>query len=789
MSLETTFRTSSVLMVLAGALALAFAEASPLSLILAVAGCGVAWVLVDGGRFLVPRSLGVFFAVGALLVWSADFFVLSGDIALSLARFLLLLQIIKLLGEKRDSDWLQIYAISLMHLGVAAIITVDLFFAAIFVLYMVVATWTLTLFHFRRIAAGRGLPTPSIGAAPGLDAAATAAAVAEGPDLAGRSSAAEVGTPLVSAGFFFRTSGVTLFALVGTILFFFLFPRVGVRFMRVPGRGGPRLSGFSESVDIDDIGEIKENPAVVMRVVREPDADGRVRPPPSRGLYLRGIAYDGYDGTGWSRQQWIGRWRQADGLDGGLGRKWRIEPRFRSRWDQDAPRYTVFLTPLDSGVLFTVPTTHSIETAQPLPRSLRLDQLGNVDMGYPRTRDIKYTIEMSPPDRGDAAYLTRTMPTFSTQFDGVDYVTVPDVVDRVRLRALSERVIAEAGAETPYEIATAIERHLATQYRYTLNIERTPGTEPVIDFLFVRKAGHCEYFASAMVLMLRVVGIPARLVNGFHGGEWNSLASYWLIRQKDAHAWVEVPLGLAGWITFDPTPAVASEEESALAPLRRVLDYLQLTWINHVVSYDARQQRDAVAATRTKARSASRSFRDWLESFGGDGADGTPREVGSRRVGVALMALGAVLVLVIGVRRFAGRGGTDPTARVTRRGAAEGDPAGGRAAAAALECYERALAALAAHGLERAAAETPRELARRVAAAAPPDGDEAGGYLAFAELTELYYRVQFGNATPEAASLARAGRICADLERALRAAPPKLSGDSGSPADPAGSAT
>src|SRR5699024_1231471 len=90
-------------------------------------------------------------------------------------------------------------------------------------------------------------------------------------------------------------------------------------------------------------------------------------------------------------------------------------------------------------------------------------------------------------------------------------------------------------------------------FQYTLDLPKTTG-EPVEDFLFNTQRGHCEYFASSAVLMLRSIGVPARMVNGFLGGTWNDVGDYLTVRQGDAHAWVEVFVPKLGWIPFDPTP-------------------------------------------------------------------------------------------------------------------------------------------------------------------------------------------------------------------------------------------
>jgi transglutaminase superfamily protein/uncharacterized protein DUF4129 len=122
-----------------------------------------------------------------------------------------------------------------------------------------------------------------------------------------------------------------------------------------------------------------------------------------------------------------------------------------------------------------------------------------------------------------------------------------------RIRALARQITA--GTSNPYDAATAIETYLRENYQYTL----TPpiphdGTEPVTYFLFTSKQGYCEYFASAMGYLLRAAGIPARLVNGFGPGSYDSKTKQYIVRESDAHTWVEAYFPNYGWIPFEPTP-------------------------------------------------------------------------------------------------------------------------------------------------------------------------------------------------------------------------------------------
>src|SRR2546423_5090616 len=136
------------------------------------------------------------------------------------------------------------------------------------------------------------------------------------------------------------------------------------------------------------------------------------------------------------------------------------------------------------------------------------------------------------------------------------YLQLPPGLDP-RIQEFAREITRKA--TTPFDKAVAIENHLRSRFAYTLNLTGKPGGDPLAHFLFQTRAGHCEYFASAMIIMLRTLGIPSREVNGFLRGEYNDLAGDYIVRASDAHSWVEVYFPGTGWVAFDPTPAGAQD--------------------------------------------------------------------------------------------------------------------------------------------------------------------------------------------------------------------------------------
>ncbi len=172
------------------------------------------------------------------------------------------------------------------------------------------------------------------------------------------------------------------------------------------------------------------------------------------------------------------------------------------------------------------------------------------------------------------------------------YLQLPPIDSRIR--RLAKEIVEKAGAENAYDKVAALEKHLITNYEYSLEGGHD-AEDPLSDFLFGIERGHCEYFSSAMVIMARSLGIPARPVGGFFGGEYNEAGNYISIRQADAHSWVEVWFTGYGWIVFDPTPpsgSLVGADEGLWADLMRYMDSLQLLWYKWVIRWDLERQID-----------------------------------------------------------------------------------------------------------------------------------------------------------------------------------------------------
>jgi len=289
-------------------------------------------------------------------------------------------------------------------------------------------------------------------------------------------------------------------------------------------------------------------------------------------------------------------------------------------------------------------------------------------------------------------------------------------------------------------IARAIESHLrSSDFEYTLRPARVPRNRDWVDyFLFDSKRGHCEYFASAMVLMCQALDIPARLVSGYQGGELNAAGEYYRFRQKDAHAWVEVFLPEKGWTIFDPTPATSTRrggvDNSYWARTVRAIDFLKFRWSTWIVSFD-RDTRKTIydeirlwLANFTQEETAPRSFGELFTSFFYGPSGLTWWQRAGYWLVLVLFVVGLVLLLRVIIilsllmrERFGKPVAHDRV--VPRQPMAR--------------FYDRLLVLLASKGHVKANSATPREFAQRVASTTDDLRD-------LPEYTDWFYAAQYG---------------------------------------------
>jgi transglutaminase-like putative cysteine protease len=601
---------------------------------------------------------------------------LRGELALlALAHFTHLAQALQLLDARaRRSDFLLV-ALALFQVVLAANLTDSILFPPLLLAFLVATVWTLiqhTLW-MEAMAAGE----------------VWSAQRAFAPRL--------LRTTLLA-------SGAAVVLALGIFLFL---PRLQSGPLLSGAGFGGAAAGFSDRVSLGDLGRIRSDPTLALRVETL-----RGTPAAPEHAYWRGLAFDRFDGRSWSVTP-ATRELLADTSDLGV----RVT---ETRPVSDLVQ-RVLREPVASGVLFGAGLAIKVEGGVG-----RVERDPNGGLYAPETTAdrVHYTVE-SHATAPDARALRDDVARPPTR-GGERFLALPSLVPEIA--ALAQSITQSA--ESDFERALAVERWLRENGRYSDTPPVAAADDPrspIERFLLERTEAHCEYFASAMVVLLRSVGVAARLVNGFAGGRTNEFGGFVELSRSDAHAWVEVHFERAGWVRFDPTPPdlrLRVAHASLLAELRDLAGAAEHWWYRHVVEFDRSTQLRAM-------RSGWLAWRRWRDDRARPVAAVEPepeRWAGVRFAGwwrPALAAGGAIAALAIALqwRRSRRRRGPLPAA------------------------YAEALALLARErGLVREPATPARDFARHAARSVPP-----AAAAAFWTLTEDYLAERFGGRRAPAA--------------------------------------
>ena len=503
-----------------------------------------------------------------VLFYAADFFLLARNFVVATVHLVLFATVVKLFSVRRERDNLYLAVLSFLMVLAAAVLTVDSIFFAAFSVFLLVAVTTFILMEMRRSAA---------------------AAAVRARDSA--ETARTLGWWLAAAGPIF----LVLILLGGTGIFFFL-PRFSTGYLGAYAPGGQFATGFSDSVRLGQIGEIQQSSSVVMHVQIEGDTAGTYE------LKWRGLTLSLFDGRNWSNPlPEIVLPRSSEG-------HFSVRPATgasQAALPGHIIRYRVLMEPIGANVFFVAGRPLSISGPY---RQIAQDSAGAL-YDVDRERAITSYEAVSDLAEPSPAVLRAASGAVPSSI-ALRYLQLPSL-DR-RIPQLARQITASS--RSVYGKAAAIQQYLMTRYGYTLQLPRTLPPDPLADFLFVRKQGHCEYFASAMAIMLRTQGIPARIVNGFRGGEFNDLTGTYLLRARDAHSWVEAYIPGQGWITFDPTPAGLGIARGRWSRLQLYLDAASEFWREWVVNYDAAHQHTLEQATGERTLSLWQRQRAWLRA-------------------------------------------------------------------------------------------------------------------------------------------------------------------------------
>jgi transglutaminase-like putative cysteine protease len=580
MNLRLLHRRLAVSMGLAGLVAFAGgAGFEPISAALAAIALVTA-LFWHPDRDLSLRMERVWLPLATILVVRAVFVLVArDDLVIPVVDLLLLLMAAEALRSLDTPNDIRLYALSFALMLAATAYRPGIVFLIAFVAFVGLATMTLMVGHVRR-----------------------------------RSERYRVRHVPIGRGLVTTTAALSVVTMGVALVVFVTFPRVSRGWA---GRGetiATSIAGFSDEVSIGEHGAtISGNPAIVLRVEFPggPPAD-------VNQFHWRGRSYDRFDGVRWSRSS----------IPPSAGpRSW-----YRDRWQGEIVEQKIYGAPLDERVLFTLAPVLEIDSdngVQPL-----FDNAG--DWVYWGSGAPAYTVfsRGAPPEPDSLRAAAGGYRPSRTHF-----LQVPSDLDpRVDLLVDS----LTAGLANDYDRAIAVQRYLQT-FTYTLDLPARADQTSLEYFLFERRAGHCEYFSTALAVMLRTAGLRTRNVNGFLGGQWSPFGNYLAVTQNHAHSWVEVWFPEFGWVTFDATPSgtgTGAREEAWFWPGRILFDGIQHRWNKWVLDFSADDQ--------------SSILRGWSTLWSGDQQEGG-QSTSADQDGPNPWGLAALLLLLAGGLMWAAR--------------------------------------------------------------------------------------------------------------------------------------
>jgi len=672
----------------------------------------------------ISNRVGTWLTIGYFIFFPFDLWFISRTLAagaqnpglygalLATIHLMLFATVVRLFSATTTRDYLFLTLMAFTSMLASAILTVDTVFLAFFFIFLALAVSTFVGLEMWRSAQG----------------AVTA------PLETGTSAALRLHNALG-----LTAAGIATGSLVVGAVIFLILPRFSGGYMSGFNLQPTLVSGFSDDVELGEIGEIKKSSMVVMRVTVDGGLDA------ARGVHWRGVALTRFDG-----KRWFNEPHEPTTLTSNSEGGWfRVNSSDANARRGGSPiHYTVLLEPIGSTALFVANDAQSV-------RGRFTGEAGRAPFSQRRAYLLKdFTGALFNPYHSysrmeyEANSILPTPPPAAVREAGSNYP--PSIRDAyLQLPTLDPRIpdLAQqitAHDNTPYDKARSIEGYLRANFGYTLDLSGTPQSDPLAYFLFTKRAGHCEYFAAAMAVMLRTLGIPSRYVNGFQTGEYNDVAGDFVVRASDAHSWVEVYFPGFGWLTFDPTPPSNEKPQGMLAQLSHYWDWFELQWSEWVINYDfvhqitvaqnlGRASRDWTERIRTAFANARRRATDQLEAWQDRALRTAAGHAGI--YGIFGLLFVAVLLVRPEIRR-----------RLLTLWHVRISPARSMSPHVATLQYNEMLRLLARRGIRKTPGQTPMEFAGSLR-----NGNLAGSVI---ELTSIYQAARFGgkSADPRRAS-------------------------------------
>jgi len=660
------------------------------------------YLLLQNRDFKIPERWTTYLTLVYALVFVIDLFMISGTYLTASVHLVLFVMVIKLFSVQRERDYISLAAISFLAVLAASVLTVDTVFFASFIVFILLAVNTFVAMEIRR-------------------SLNKAKHYGQTPPVPRRERRLQTSLSV-------NALMIVLAILIASAALFFVLPRFSAGYLSAYSPHSDLVTGFSDNVNLGAIGRIQQTDQVVMHIQTDQPIDFDVK--------WRGVALSFFDGKTWTnkasaieeQESYAGRYmlRRVEARKGNLPQQQsHDEKSFRLL------RYRVVLEPVGTNVIFLASVP--VELAGRF-REISIDDTGSV-ANIDRTRLTESYEAVSQIPQPPIEKLREKSGEYPREVGNI-FINMPPIDERIPTLARD----ITSGAKTDYDRALLIERYLRENFAYTLQLPDRIPQDPIANFLFVRKRGHCEYFASAMAVMLRSMGIPARLVNGFRNGEYNDITGSYIVRARNAHAWVEAYISDVGWVEFDPTPAEAAPVVNSWSRVRLYLDAAQEFWREWIINYDFGHQRALTLSTMTKAQHSAFDFRRWIHRryelllrrarrFN----DRIDHHTGGW---IVLLALLVALVFLLWNLRW--------IIRTLRRRSIAQRPSRAPQIAASI-WYARMLKRVARQGYFKAPTQTPNEFVKAI--------PELALRNSVARFTDRYERARFGDSAPDAEQL------------------------------------
>lgn len=617
-----------------------------------------------------------------LAAYPLDYFFLSRSFLQATVHLVFFVAIAKVLTASTPRDHFLLKIIAFLQLLAASILSSNLTFFVCLIVFLLAAVATFACDEILKASHGRQVVTRGAGA------------------FARRLS--------------WLTAATTAGILALTFALFFVLPRTARAALDRLLPPAQRVSGFAPEITLGATGEVRKQGAPVFHArFNKPAVGAKLR--------WRGTALAEFNGWKW--------YNSAPGAGGGGPRRLRPENGLLKLMDDDllrveAPRitYDVVLNRTGTEWLFIAGTPEYLRVQS----ALVIAANSGYRVPFADSEGFRYVVHATLAQNLPQPPLSVAEKNFHLRLPPVD----PRVI------ALARRVTAPAKDDEAR--ARLIEDYLRNNYRYSLTALDHETDDPLATFLFETRRGHCEYFASAMAVLLRAVWVPSRVVTGFQSGTYNSISGWQVVRASDAHSWVEAWAPGKGWTAYDPTPPDPSSASTGLmSRLAQWADAASMFWQEWVLGYDL--DRQLTLAFRVEQ---SRRALRWapVPAMWERLAAGWRRS--SRAAPPAALAVMLALAAAIAVAYFAGPRLRAWRTLLSRRRRIRSGQLDQHDAAF---LYRRMLARLERLGHAKRAAQTPAEFA----ASLPPGGTAE----MVSEFTAAYQEFRFGAREAAAARL------------------------------------